>query len=299
MDLSLPSGGTKEVELEYEYLQKHCFLCMSLSHEQEACPQKRSSRPSNSEVRGINHSNTLESLDSYKRAKDDKKLERGRHAGSQRRAIDPRPRYHSREEEHRAQRRDKQRSPLRSSNYRVQYSREASYNSQDPQNRISHQLVGDSRGAGSKNKSVDLPEGGPSQRIPASPIIKWSKEQNQNSKEIIQSLQQDLETALSSLIPDTDLIGMLTSELDKAYTEEECYWRQRSRILWLQHGDKNSSYFHAITRGRKMVNKFSVIEKQDGTPVYEEGQITEAIASFYTSYSLQGLKETCKSLLRQ
>ncbi|KAG2332792.1 hypothetical protein Bca52824_003972 [Brassica carinata] len=35
-------------------------------------------------------------------------------------------------------------------------------------NRISHQLVGDSRGAGSKNKSVDLPEGGPSQRIPAS-----------------------------------------------------------------------------------------------------------------------------------
>lgn len=130
-------------------------------------------------------------------------------------------------------------------------------------------------------------------------IIKWSKEQNQNSKEIIQSLQQDLETALSSLIPDTDLIGMLTSELDKAYTEEECYWRQRSRILWLQHGDKNSSYFHAITRGRKMVNKFSVIEKQDGTPVYEEGQITEAIASFYTSYSLQGLKETCKSLLRQ
>ncbi|KAL0722453.1 hypothetical protein Bca4012_037052 [Brassica carinata] len=168
MDLSLPSGGTKEVELEYEYLQKHCFLCMSLSHEQEACPQKRSSRPSNSEVRGINHSNTLESLDSYKRAKDDKKLERGRHAGSQRRAIDPRPRYHSREEEHRAQRRDKQRSPLRSSNYRVQYSREASYNSQDPQNRISHQLVGDSRGAGSKNKSVDLPEGGPSQRIPAS-----------------------------------------------------------------------------------------------------------------------------------
>lgn len=73
-------------------------------------------------------------------------------------------------------------------------------------------------------------------------------------------LQQDLDAALSSPTPDADLIGMLTSELDKAFSEEESYWRQRSRVLWLQHGDKNTSYFHAITRGRKAANNFAVIE---------------------------------------
>lgn len=114
-------------------------------------------------------------------------------------------------------------------------------------------------------------------------IINWTKEQNHNSKANIQSLQLALDVALSSLLPNTDLIGMLTSELDKAYAEEESYWRQRSRILWLQHGDKNSSYLHTITRGRKLLNKFSVLEKQDGTSVYEEGQIAETIASYYTS----------------
>lgn len=85
-------------------------------------------------------------------------------------------------------------------------------------------------------------------------IIKWSREQNLNSKESIQSIQKALEEALSSSNPDTDVIGMLTNELDKAYGEEEKYWRQRSRILWLQHGDRNSSYFHAITRSRKAAN---------------------------------------------
>lgn len=119
-------------------------------------------------------------------------------------------------------------------------------------------------------------------------IIKWTKEQNQNCKVNIQKLQQDLDLALSAPLPDTDLIGMLTSELDKEYREEESYWRQRSRVLWLQHGDKNTSYFHAIVRGRKAANKFSVIETCDGTPVYEEGQIAATIADYYRKLFTSG-----------
>ncbi|RID68355.1 hypothetical protein BRARA_C00519 [Brassica rapa] len=38
LDVSTPSGELKQVELEYEGLQKHCFVCHSLSHEKEDCP---------------------------------------------------------------------------------------------------------------------------------------------------------------------------------------------------------------------------------------------------------------------
>lgn len=114
-------------------------------------------------------------------------------------------------------------------------------------------------------------------------IVKWSKEQNKQCTDNIQKLQQDLDSALSSSVPDTDVIGMLTAELNRAYTEEESYWRQRSRVLWLQHGDKNTSYFHAITRGRHAANKFSVIENQQGTPVYDEDQIAATIVSYYNT----------------
>lgn len=41
LDNVLPAGVTKVVELEYEQLQKHCFLCKALTHEKEDCPQKR------------------------------------------------------------------------------------------------------------------------------------------------------------------------------------------------------------------------------------------------------------------
>lgn len=70
-------------------------------------------------------------------------------------------------------------------------------------------------------------------------------------------------------------------ELNKAYAEEELYWRQRSRILWLQQGDRNSSFFHAVTRGRKTVNSFSVIESETGETVHGEERITKTISQFY------------------
>lgn len=113
-------------------------------------------------------------------------------------------------------------------------------------------------------------------------IIKWTREQNLNSNEKIQKTQLELEAALSSLTPDTMFIGALTASLEAAYKEEEIFWCQRSRILWLQCGDGNTSYFNAETRGRRALNKFSVLENQDGKAVYHEGDIVQVITEYYS-----------------
>lgn len=112
-------------------------------------------------------------------------------------------------------------------------------------------------------------------------LVEWTKTQNVKNKDSIHKAQRDLDTALSSLTPDPELIDILTTELDKAYAEEELYWRQRSRILWLQHGDRNSSFFHAVTRGRKAINSFSVIESESGETIHGEDRITDTISQFY------------------
>lgn len=44
MDLELPSGDVVEIEMEYEYLQKHCFFCKSLSHEEDDCQFRSGAR---------------------------------------------------------------------------------------------------------------------------------------------------------------------------------------------------------------------------------------------------------------
>ena len=84
-------------------------------------------------------------------------------------------------------------------------------------------------------------------------------------------------------MPDPDRISSITRLLEKAYLEEEEYWKQRSRIQWLQCGDRNSGYFHAITRGRKQVNKLSIMEDDQGLICDNEEGIVRIISSYFQS----------------
>ena len=45
---------------------------------------------------------------------------------------------------------------------------------------------------------------------------------------------------------------------------EEGYWRQRSRVLWLEGGDRNSKFFHQRASGRKRKNSIRVLKDDNG-----------------------------------
>lgn len=112
-------------------------------------------------------------------------------------------------------------------------------------------------------------------------IINWSREANRNSKKKIEETRGKLDSAMSSPLSNPLLIASLNEELKLAYKEEEVFWKQRSRQLWLTLGERNTGYFHAITKGRKAVNKFSVIEDDSGQSFYEESQIVRVISDYY------------------
>ncbi|KAJ4866662.1 zf-CCHC_4 domain-containing protein [Raphanus sativus] len=78
LDLSLPSGEIKEVELQYEKLEKHCFSCFSLSHEVEECPYQRarSNYGARPHQLGISQRQTLERIDAGKRRLDSRRQNR-------------------------------------------------------------------------------------------------------------------------------------------------------------------------------------------------------------------------------
>lgn len=94
-------------------------------------------------------------------------------------------------------------------------------------------------------------------------------------------LKEALDTALSALTSDDQLISSLNLQLLKAYKAEEEFWKQRSRLLWLTLGDKNTSYFHASTKGRRARNIISVIETSNGEPVYEDNMIADTIGEYF------------------
>lgn len=74
----------------------------------------------------------------------------------------------------------------------------------------------------------------------------------------------------------------LNTQLLIAYRAEEEFWRQRSRIMWLALGDKNSGYFHAVAKGRRARNRLSVIEDAEEQTYYEENQIGIQISKYYS-----------------
>lgn len=117
LDITLPSSGTKKVELHYEKLEKHCFLCHSLSHEESECSQRNAPAVNRTSSRGINHAQTIESLESYRRARDDRKIERGRFVEASRREAD----YHRRRSDiHQRTQVNHRRSPPRVANHNDQ-----------------------------------------------------------------------------------------------------------------------------------------------------------------------------------
>lgn len=112
-------------------------------------------------------------------------------------------------------------------------------------------------------------------------IIKWFRVSKENSAKAILELQKRLEENLTSGEPSLELLRDLSLALSKAYKAEELFWRQRSRVLWLQGGDRNSAYFHAVTKGRRSFNRLTTIENEEGVPYHEEAEIGMVFASYY------------------
>ena len=134
-----------------------------------------------------------------------------------------------------------------------------------------------------------------------SAISAWNKAQQRNSQKTIEIKKRELNEALSSLVNDTVLIQDISEKLNAAYLAEEEYWKQRSRLLWLKLGDRNTGYFHAITKSRKRANGLSVIEREDGQMVYKEEEIIAVIGDYFQTMfaSLPGQREeTVRQALR-
>ncbi|XP_027083610.1 uncharacterized protein [Coffea arabica] len=60
-------------------------------------------------------------------------------------------------------------------------------------------------------------------------------------------------------------VGALKNQLVGTYKEEEQYWSQKARLSWLQEGDKNTIYFHAVVKGRRKRNKIGNLQREDGS----------------------------------
>ena len=75
-----------------------------------------------------------------------------------------------------------------------------------------------------------------------------------NSEKLVEELKEKVEGLFANDDATNEEISEALKELSTALKAEELFWRQKSRVLWLTDGDRNSKYFHALVKKRRARN---------------------------------------------
>lgn len=96
-------------------------------------------------------------------------------------------------------------------------------------------------------------------------IHEWKKSTDFNTKNRIQRLRKELDMQMSLKFPYWERIRVIKEQLSVAFHEEEFFWRQKSSEKWLKDGDKNTGFFHATVKSKRIRNALNVLIDDNGT----------------------------------
>ncbi|KAK2355198.1 hypothetical protein QL285_092628 [Trifolium repens] len=111
----------------------------------------------------------------------------------------------------------------------------------------------------------------------------WGKQKFGTIPKKIKHTQQELQH-LNDSNRDGNAIHAIRQkekELDDLLLCEELWWSQRSRAMWLQHGDKNTAYFHQKANQRRRKNKIDHIFDSQGNNQHDPRMIEETMINHF------------------
>jgi hypothetical protein len=110
----------------------------------------------------------------------------------------------------------------------------------------------------------------------------WDSQVLRKLEHCLRKAQRELEKAMNGPISnESEAKAKEMANLIKLLLEQdEIYWAQRSRANWLQHGDRNTSFFHNYASARRKKN--SIKRLKDANNDWVEG--TESLKPLILSY---------------
>lgn len=117
----------------------------------------------------------------------------------------------------------------------------------------------------------------------------WHKKTFRKADDAIREKKNTLQSLLNGnqSMHDLDEAKRIQKDIDGLWKQDELFWQQRSRIKWLNRGDRNSRFFHASTIQRRGRNRIHRIQNKNGGWVEGKdevfGTIMEHFREVYTS----------------
>ncbi|KAK4387778.1 putative mitochondrial protein [Sesamum angolense] len=95
----------------------------------------------------------------------------------------------------------------------------------------------------------------------------WGRLYGRETRDRIKELERLLVARKQSRMTqdNRDQMSSDKAELSKLILQEETFWKQRSKDLWLKEGDRNSSFFHAKASRRHQTNSIRKLRNPDGS----------------------------------
>ncbi|CAA7026829.1 unnamed protein product [Microthlaspi erraticum] len=109
----------------------------------------------------------------------------------------------------------------------------------------------------------------------------WRTEKQPYGKQKIEELQRALEEVQNDDNSTQEELIDITNKLKEAYRDEEEYWKQKSRNLWLKDGDLNTKFFHASTKQRRAANRIVGLHNDDNVWVAGEKEVEKVAVGYF------------------
>lgn len=101
------------------------------------------------------------------------------------------------------------------------------------------------------------------------------------SLSMVDQIQQEIASAgYSDELHEAEVKAQL--DLQHALNYEEAFWKQKSKVDWFIHGDRNTAYFHKVAKIRSASKQMSMLKQGDQVLV-DRQQIENHVIDFYTS----------------
>lgn len=114
-------------------------------------------------------------------------------------------------------------------------------------------------------------------------LRQWSHDIHNNPRTRIDKLKQQLsDLAMGEQTEQTRKEGEeLRAKLEKVYSDDDIFWRQRSKISWAREGDRNTSFFHAAASARKSNNSIRGLFNPAGGWCEKEEEVEAIIMDYF------------------
>ena len=96
-------------------------------------------------------------------------------------------------------------------------------------------------------------------------------------------LRTNIEQEEAKQFPDMRMITDMKIDLEKAFKEEESFWKEKSKNTWLKEGDRNTKVFHGWAQVRKMKNRVASLIDDRGIEQSEEDRKGDIAVSYFAN----------------